>query len=80
MDGGGAGSVGTRVERTTYGQYERCSFRRSNWRWGVVRLDGGGDAGRSVITVSAPLLLGGVSRAWAVMVGGGMNAHSPTRR
>lgn len=62
------GKVGTVVDRTTYGQYDRCSLSRSN-----CRCLGGG---RVITFVS-------LFSCWVGSDGGGgcvTKAHNPTRR
>lgn len=54
FEGCGAGMVGTTVERTTYGQYDRCSRSTSSWR----------RCGCLVVSdVAVPLVCGGEMKA-----------------
>lgn len=67
---GDDGRVGTTVERTTYGQYERCSFSRSNWRLINMLLFLFGCCGEDASEASE-----GVAEGCF----GGAKAHKPTR-
>ena len=81
VDGAYKGREGSEVERATYGQYERCSFSRSSWRFGSWEMrraarDGvGGIVGP--VDVDAKLdVLGVVGMEGEE--GEDLNAHRPT--
>ena len=83
VEGAYKGREGREVERATYGQYERCSFSRSSWRFGSWEMrraarDGvGGAAGPVDVDADAKLDVLGVV-GMEDEEGEDLNAHRPT--
>lgn len=86
---GGTGSEGTTVDRTTYGQYDRCSFSRSKDRRGsgfTARPAGIGEATESALAPFEGFALvdiGSIGTSVDDGAGTGLwvaKPHSPKRR